>query len=274
MGKDFNVVKVTEPESFKQLELLQKEVWGGSDVIPYHVLIAFQKMGGVVLAAYDERDRPVGMLCGYNSTRNGEPFFYMHLCGVVPDMRNHGVATMLKVRLRELLLEEGIRLARWLLDPLQIPEAYLSIHRLGAVGRRYEENFYGLMRDPYNRGLESDRLEVEWRIDSQRVEDRLSHNHENSVEKLLSEGARNIIKTVNVGSVKKVLDYRLNVKSSKILVEVPGNMDDIKRLDLSTAIEWRRITRKIFKKYLSENYMVTDLLPGGNSYFYLLERLE
>lgn len=277
MCKSFKIVRLSDPESFKQLELLQTEVWGRGEVIPYHVLIAFQRMGGVVLAAFDDRERLVGMLCGYNSVKNGQVFHYMHLCGVVSDMRAHGVATALKMKLREHLLNNGIELVKWLVDPLQIPEAYLSIHKLGAVGSRYEENFYGIMRDPYNRGLESDRLEVEWRLRSKRVEERISSKEpEVSVEELVAEGAANALSTVRMGTVEKVLDYKLNLKSDKILLEVPGDMDCIKKLDISAATEWREITRRIFQKYLGVGYLVTDLIrheeSGGSKYYYLLER--
>ena len=277
MGTGFRIKRLTNPESFKQLELLQMEVWGRGEVIPYHVLIAFQKMGGIVLAAIDDGGRPIGMLCGYNSFQNGKVYHYMHLCGVVPEMREQGVATALKKTLREHLLSQGIELAKWLIDPLQIPEAYLSLHRLGALGRRYVEHFYGTMRDPYNRGLESDRLEVVWKLRSRRVEDRVAKKEpEVTVKDLIDEGAKRILTTLKIGAIEKVLNYRLNVKDDRILLEIPANIDQIKRLDISVATEWRNVTRKIFKKYIEEGYTVTDLLRdtenGRTRYYYLIEK--
>ena len=274
---EYRVVRFKSPESFKQLEWLQTEIWGRSEAIPYHVLIAFQKMGGAVFTALDESGRPIGMLCGYTSVRDGETYYYLHLCGVVPDKRAEGIATALKMNLREYLLEQGIKVARWLLDPLQVPEARLSLRRLGAVGRNYNSNFYGSMRDPYNRGLESDRLEVEWRLDSKRVLDRISGvDREPCIMDLLEEGAESIITVVREGVLEKILNYRLNFKSEKVLVEVPENIDYVKRASISTAVEWREITRRIFEKGLAQGYLVTDLIrernERGTKYYYLLEK--
>ncbi|HDD56849.1 MAG TPA: GNAT family N-acetyltransferase, partial [Nitrososphaeria archaeon] len=262
---------------FKQLEWLQTEIWGRSEAIPYHVLIAFQRMGGAVFTALDANGRPIGMLCGYISVRGGETYYYLHLCGVVPDKRAEGIATALKMNLREYLLERGIKVARWLLDPLQVPEARLSLRKLGAVGRNYSSNFYGNMRDPYNRGLESDRLEVEWRLNSKRVLNRISGvDREPRITDLLEEGAESIITVVKEGVLEKILNYRLNFKSEKVLVEVPENIDYVKRASISTAVEWREITRKIFEKGLAQGYLVTDLIKErnerGTKYYYLLEK--
>lgn len=274
MGEDFRIVRLSDPESFKQLELLQSEVWGRGDVIPYHVLIAFQEMGGLVLAAVDRYSRPIGMICGYNSFKNGKVFHYMHLCGVVPELRGHGIGMKMKIALRKYLLEQGIEHAAWLVDPLQIPEAYLSIHKLGAVGREYKRNFYGLMRDPYNRGLESDRLLVEWNLRSRRVEKRVSGaGSEKTVEVLENEEAAKIITTIPEGSFIKILDYRMNLDMERLLLEIPADIDLIKKRDLSTAVEWREVTRKLFEHYLSKRYSITDMIRGeGQRYYYLLEK--
>jgi len=274
---EYRVVRFESPEAFKQLEWLQMEIWGRSEAIPYHVLIAFQKMGGAVFTAIDESGRPIGMLCGYISVRDGEVYYYLHLCGVIPDKRAEGIATALKMRLREYLLERGVRIARWLLDPLQIPEARLSIRKLGAIGRSYSPNFYGNMRDPYNRGLESDRLEVEWRLDSKRVLDRISGaDQEPCPKELLEEGAESLITVVREGGLEKILNYRLNFKSEKVLVEIPENIDYVKRASISTAVEWREITRRIFENGLAQGYLITDLIrerdEHGTKYYYLLER--
>ena len=275
MEEDYRVVMFEDPDSFKKLELLQTEIWGRNETVPYHMLIAFQRMGGVVLVAVDRLDRPVGMLYGFIAMKNGEIFHYLHLCGVAPDKRAQGIATALFMRLREYLLENGVEVARWLLDPLQIPEARLSIHRLGAIGKRYDENFYGSMRDPYNRGLDSDRLEIEWRLNSRRVLNRISEATELDVEQLLNEGARKMISTIKEGLIYKILNYKLDLRADKILVEVPSDIGFMKKVSISAAVEWREVTRKIFKKYLSNGYLVTDLIKEGEPhprYYYLLEK--
>jgi predicted GNAT superfamily acetyltransferase len=58
----------------------------------------------------------------------------------------------------------------WTFDPLEIKNAYLNIHRLGAIVRRYEVNFYGVSSSRLQGGLPTDRLVAEWPLDSPRVE--------------------------------------------------------------------------------------------------------
>ena len=57
----------------------------------------------------------------------------------------------------------------WTFDPLEIKNAFLNIHRLGATVRRYLVNFYGVSSSRLQAGLPTDRLVAEWRLDSSRV---------------------------------------------------------------------------------------------------------
>jgi predicted GNAT superfamily acetyltransferase len=51
----------------------------------------------------------------------------------------------------------------------QFRDAFLNIHKLGAIVRRYEENFYGVSSSRLQGGLQTDRLVAEWWIVSDRV---------------------------------------------------------------------------------------------------------
>ena len=57
----------------------------------------------------------------------------------------------------------------WTFDPVEIKNAFLNIHKLGAIVRRYEENFYGASSSRLQGGLQTDRLVAEWWIRSPRV---------------------------------------------------------------------------------------------------------
>ncbi|MEM3398969.1 MAG: hypothetical protein QW724_05440 [Nitrososphaerota archaeon] len=270
----FKIVRITDRESFKQLEFFQTVFFGRGDIIPYHVLIAFQEIGGVVLVAYDENNRPIGLLCGYNSFKNGEVFHYIHFCGVLPEYSHTDLSKQLRMTARESLLEEGIRQAMWLIDPLNPVEAYMSIHKLGGVAREYIRNFYGLMRDPQNRGLESDRLIVRWDLDSKEVKEKLSREVEEEVSEVNLDILEKSVLVVRDGSFKRILDYRLNLNNDKLCLEIPTNIESIKKKDLSIAIEWRETTRKIFEHYLPRGYAVTEVLKNlrNDCCYYILEK--
>jgi predicted GNAT superfamily acetyltransferase len=58
----------------------------------------------------------------------------------------------------------------WTFDPVEIKNSFLNIHKLGAVVRSYEENFYGVSSSRLQGGLQTDRLVAEWWLDAPRVE--------------------------------------------------------------------------------------------------------
>jgi predicted GNAT superfamily acetyltransferase len=274
MEQNFKIVRVTERESFKQLEAFQTIFLGRGDIIPYHVLIAFQEMGGLVLVAYDQNNRPVGLLCGYNSFKNGELFHYIHFCGVLPEYSDSELSTELRIAVRKHLLDENINQAVWLIDPLNPFEAYTSIHKLGGIGREYMRNFYGLMRGPQNRGLESDRLLIRWKLDSKEVEEKLSRKLKDEVDNvyLVNFEKSNVI--VRDGPFKRILDYKLNLNVERFCLEIPTDIESMKKKDLSIAIEWREMTRRIFEHYLPRGYVIAEVLKDSrsDSCYYIFEK--
>jgi predicted GNAT superfamily acetyltransferase len=57
----------------------------------------------------------------------------------------------------------------WTFDPLEIKNAFLNIHKLGAIVCGYRVNFYGVSSSRLQGGLPTDRLLAEWELDSPRV---------------------------------------------------------------------------------------------------------
>ena len=76
---------------------------------------------------------------------------------------------MLKLFQRDEALGRGIRLIVWTFDPLELRNAHFNLNRLGAICREYLPNLYGVTTSPLHRGLPTDRLVVEWQLDSARV---------------------------------------------------------------------------------------------------------
>ena len=165
---------------------LQIETWGydDGDVIPRRAFLVAQKIGGQVIGAFDseiageESEDGAESLVGFVfslpgvKTAEGEPRAYLHshMLAVKEGYRNKGLGAQLKREQRREALSRGIRLMEWTFDPLEIKNAYLNIHRLGAVVREYRPNFYGLSSSRLQGGLPTDRLLAEWRLDSPRVE--------------------------------------------------------------------------------------------------------
>jgi predicted GNAT superfamily acetyltransferase len=165
---------------------LQIETWGydESDVIPRKTFLLAQKIGGQVLGVFDSdlasdlAARPDGTLVGFamslpglKSTPHGpQPYIHSHMLAVRPSHRNRGLGAQLKWEQRHEALSRGIRHMEWTFDPLEIKNAFINIHRLGAISREYRTNFYGVSSSRLQGGLPTDRLLAEWELDTPRVE--------------------------------------------------------------------------------------------------------
>ena len=168
---------------------LQVDVWGyaDGDVIPRRVFLVAQKIGGQVLGAFDTakagaaRQGDAASMVGFAlalpgvKTSSGQPVSYLHshMLAVREGYRDTGIGRRLKLAQREDALERGIARMEWTFDPLEIKNAHLNLHRLGAIVRRYEPNFYGSSSSRLQGGLPTDRLVAEWWMDSPRVHARL-----------------------------------------------------------------------------------------------------
>ena len=184
------MIVIRECRGFEELQAcvdLQIEVWGYSDgdVIPRRVFLVAQKIGGQVIGAFDaeaEGEADASNMIGFafglpgaktgDKSRSGKPETYLHshMLAVREGYRNQRSGARLKLAQREDALRRGFRRMEWTFDPVEIKNSFLNIHKLGAVVRNYEENFYGVSSSRLQGGLQTDRLLAEWWLDAPRVE--------------------------------------------------------------------------------------------------------
>jgi len=168
-------------DEFEACVRLQIEIWGydESDVTPRKTFMLAQKIGGQVIGAFDtEFDAESGQklvgfamsLPGIKQTQNGpQPYLHSHMLAVRPSHRKRGLGAQLKWEQRREALSRGIRHMEWTFDPLVVSNAFLNIHRLGAISSAYLVDFYGVSSSRLQGGLPTDRLLAEWELDSPRV---------------------------------------------------------------------------------------------------------
>lgn len=268
---DIQIRLLDTPEDMQEIELLHKKVWGSSelDVIPVHVSLALSHNGGVVLGAFDG-DRLVGHLLGFLGIDHHSPDrsaaaglkHASHELAVDPEYRSQGIGLALKLAQRRVVRRQGVRLITWTYDPLLSLNAHLNIRRLGAVCDTYLENEYGDMQDELNRGIASDRFQVDWWITSNRVEQRINGPRE----------ALDLAHFLGAGAVKinqvRLTDHgfpqpepELEVPDGNLgIVEIPSNYQDLKSRDHGLAVFWRNHTRHIFQTAFEMGYLVTDFI--------------
>lgn len=150
-----------------------KGVWGktGGGLLPVELLRAYAHAGDPVLGAFQvDSGRMIGICVGFLALPEpGDLHLHSHMTGVTPGIQHRGIGFALKSSQRDWCLERGISEVRWTVDPLLASNAWFNVVKLGGTAHAYLPRFYGDMDDDLNRGEQTDRLEMSWRVDSPRV---------------------------------------------------------------------------------------------------------
>jgi predicted GNAT superfamily acetyltransferase len=157
-------------DDFHRCVEIQRAVWGESDleVEPYVTFVVAKQTGGQVIGAF-QGDTMVGFCLSMAGIRGKTRYLHSHMTGVLPSHRDRGIGRLLKLFQRDQALSRDIRLVEWTFDPLETRNAHFNFNRLGAFSRQFIPNFYGITTSPLHRGLATDRLLVEWHLDTKRV---------------------------------------------------------------------------------------------------------
>ncbi|MCU1445021.1 GNAT family N-acetyltransferase [Cryobacterium sp.] len=160
-------VRTAEPRDLAGIIGLFERTWGLGRSPDRSMLLALDYAGNTVLLA-TERGKPVGATLGFIGWNNGL-HLHSHMAAVVPWHRGGGVGFALKLFQRALCLEHGIDEMRWTFDPLIRRNAHFNLVKLGAEVTAFLPDFYGRLDDVVSGNDRSDRFEVRWRLDSERV---------------------------------------------------------------------------------------------------------
>jgi predicted GNAT superfamily acetyltransferase len=270
------VRSITDPETLGRFEELQMQIWGMSDreVVPLHQLVAAVSAGGTVLGAFAPDRTLVGFAYAFPAIYEGEPAWHSHMTGVLPEHQGTGLGFKLKCAQREAALAAGIDRIVWTYDPLQAGNARFNLGRLGALARRYHVDYYGVMKDAINKGLPSDRFEVDWLLRSPRVTARLA----GAPRPPLDPGLPWALESDGNASSALPGAPRLDLRGAQILVEIPPNLARLKAEDPGTARRWREATRMVFRRYFAQGYCAVDAAviphPSDPRMGYVLERAD
>ncbi|HUI88688.1 MAG TPA: hypothetical protein VLX61_08155 [Anaerolineales bacterium] len=272
----WNIRLLETIEAMSAVEALQREVWPGSetDVVPAHLLITVVHNGGLVLGAFvDENpstgsnERLIGFVFGFpglESTPDGpRPKHCSHMAGVHPDYRDSGVGFALKRAQWQVVRHQGLDHVTWTYDPLLSRNANLNIARLGSVCSTYRRSEYGDMRDGLNAGLPSDRFQVDWWINTKRVERRLSKHARPalSLNHLARVGVRPLYPlSFGPGGWPPPPEHVPVIAAQLVAAEIPSDFMALKSADFALARDWRFFTREFFETAFAQGYIATDFV--------------
>jgi len=270
---------MTDPATLRRCEALQMAVWGmpAIEIVPLNQLVATVSAGGLVLGAFTEDEELVGFAYAFPGLRPEGPLWYSHMAGVLPAHQGAGLGLRLKRAQRDAALAAGLDRIVWTYDPLQARNARFNFDRLGVVASRYYVDYYGPMTDAINRGLPSDRFEVDWWLRSPRVVARLAGTPPPSAPgPSWALAAARGADGAPPGPLSPPATPDLALAEPCLLVEIPADLARLKAHGAAAALQWREATRQVFLRYFGRGYEVTAVVrpagAGSSRVAYVLEQ--
>lgn len=268
----FQIRLIETPEEMRLVEEVQRQVWPGSetDVVPLHMLITAAHNGGLVLGAFIE-EQIIGFVFGFpglEETPDGPRAKHCsHMLGIHPDHRNGGIGFALKRAQWQMVRHQGLDHITWTYDPLLSRNAHLNIAKLGAVCTTYHRSEYGEMRDGINAGLPSDRFQVDWWVNTRRVEQRLSKHPRPTMK--LTHVARSGLRPFyslhhRTDNLPLPPEHLPPFENRLLLAEIPSDFMSLKEKDFALARDWRFFTRELFETAFAKGFIITDFVYDAN----------
>jgi len=175
---------------------------------------------------------------------------HSHIAGVRADVVGTGVGNALKFHQRAWCLQRGVTRATWTYDPLVARNAYFNIHKLGCQIDDYLPDFYGVMDDAINQGQHSDRLMAVWRLDQEVVRN-------------AGDPGPVVLRSV---AGHPHLQLENAVHESRCRVQIPSDIEAVRREDPARAAEWRLALRRVLAGLFREGWSVVDFDRAGHYY--------
>jgi len=233
-------------------EPLQREVMGCTelDMTSANEMVVVNETGGDVIGVFgvdSTGHELLAMSLWWGGYVNHQPRVLSDLMAVRADQRSFGLGTELKKLQAALALQRGFKQIVWTVDPLRAANARLNIEKLGAVSSTYEINRYG---DSFGAGLyggmPTDRLHMEWNIESDSVRSRLF----------------NPPPPRPVSDTEGLSRYDLDGNNAvTVIVHLPNDIDALVANNPEEARRWRMSMRETLQSAFAADYVITGFVP-------------
>jgi predicted GNAT superfamily acetyltransferase len=249
-------------DELRACQELQRRAWGITEdgyVVPVATMAAAQRVGGLVLGAFDANQALVGFAFAFLGKLRSRLVLWSQLTGVHPAHQSTGVGRMLKFEQRRRAREMGLEAVAWAFDPLQASNAAFNLGVLGATCRIYEENLYGTRTDALNVGLATDRLVAEW-----------STSEEPTGRTTPFDDALEMIQWRDGGAVSLPT---IPHESRHAHLEIPARIGDLKNRGSAEAAAWQTAARQAFQSAFADGFLAVGFTRANPARpRYLLER--
>jgi predicted GNAT superfamily acetyltransferase len=249
---------------------LQRRAWGITEdgyVLPVATMAGAQKVGGLILGAFDANQHLVGFAFAFLGRLQDRLILYSQLTGVHPAHQSTGVGRMLKFEQRRRARDMGLEAVVWAFDPLQASNAAFNLGVLGATCRTYEVDMYGARTDALNAGVATDRLLAEWPTVADPSANR-THPWPDGVELIQTRAAPDY----GFDRIDKV--YPIPPTATHLHIKTPWRISDVKAYGSpSDARKWQLALRESFQAAFAAGFIAIGFSRADPRHpRYLLER--
>lgn len=263
---------VKDVDGCNHFNILQTRIWGSGeeDCVPIHVLITCIKNGGALLGAFaDDGPQETGGMVGAaywwlgagpNPEGEGTRLkACSHIVGVLKEWQGTGIGLRLKLAQRETVLEQGIvDWITWTYDPLYLANGIFNLHRLGATCNTYGRNIYGVMTDALNRGVPSDRCQVDWLL---RNPTALTNGDGRRHTPLIDPETLQVLPSrLRPDGFLEPLDSPPATADAPIAAPIPEDIAAIRGADGGLSMAWRMYMRQVLESAFADGYSMTDCI--------------
>jgi predicted GNAT superfamily acetyltransferase len=270
----------------------QRVIWGANftELVPAVMFWAAARTGGIVAGAFDSANDMAGIIFGITGWDGDRPIHWSDMLGVHPSARGRGLGLALKHYQRDRLLEMGITRVNWTFDPLEARNAHINFARLGCSAREYIRDAYGASTSPLHRGIGTDRLVADWRLDSDRVRSRMEDvapprgmrsptppdasawPGTGAAPPALGAAAPPARPQPDEPVINPAGEPDLELDQPRIWLRIPAQIHELKERDEVAARRWREHTRAAFETYFGRGYEARDVVRVQEGAQYLLVR--
>jgi len=256
-------------EELRACQDLQRRAWGITEdgyVLPVATMAGAQKVGGLILGAFDANQQLIGFAFGFLGRLQQRLILYSQLTGVHPAHQSTGVGRMLKFEQRRRARDMGLEAVVWAFDPLQASNAAFNLGVLGATCRTYEVDMYGSRTDALNAGLATDRLLAEWPTSALEPTAGRTQPWSDGVELIETRVSHEIREVDRINPIPP--------QASHVHVAIPWRIADVKAYGPpSDAREWQRALRETFQAAFDAGFVAVGFSrTEPHQPRYLLER--
>lgn len=249
------ILELCSPRETQRAAEVLREIWGGAESpVPANLLLTVQHTGGYVFGVYDEAGVLVAVSLGLLALSGGKACLHSHITGVLASGQRRGLGLALKQHQRLWALGRGLETITWTCDPLVRRNVTFNLQALGAVVTGYLPDHYGKMSDGVNRGDASDRLELRWDL----LSDRATEAAQRRLPNVSAAGLPYAVRADQHG-----LPVLAPLPGGVQLVQLPADIEALRRADPAAAAAWRRAIRTSVLPALSRGAVIHGLTAAG-----------